>query len=346
MADNQQLKIMHVLFSRGFAGSERSTLESCNQQCLQHQVVLVIRKGHRKNGVSIVDKLDKRVKVIEISHLLFTRWRLNTIIKQIEPDVIHCHLRRATRVVGKISPKAATVSTLHIRANGKWFNKMDGLICNARWQVAELTNQYSGLIHKAHNSLTPHTRLSNEQKAGLRQKLAVQGNTVLLGAVGRFHASKAWDTLIKAYKQLPQSCKQQSKLLFFGNGKLEAELKALAKGENNIEFVGFKNNIKDYYQCFDLLICPSRFEPLPRVILEAMDAGTPVIASDEGGCIELIEDYGGYLFPVDDVAALTAQLQYCIENKPARHRPDLSAHYVENANQAIVDFYLNCIEQN
>ena len=344
MKGQQHLTIMHVLFSRGFAGSERSTAESCNQQCQQHKVILVIRKGHRKNGVSIIDKLDNRVEVVEIDHFWFTRWHLNKLINHYQADVIHCHLRRATRIVGKISPKAATVSTLHIRANGQYFNKMDGLICNARWQIAELAESYTGKIHKAHNSLTPHKTLNAEEIAALHEQLAPQPHTYLIGAVGRFHASKAWDTLIAAFKQLTTEQKQQCKLVFFGSGSLEQELKKLAENEATIEFVGFKNNIKDYYQCLDLLVCPSRFEPLPRVILEAMDAGTPVIASDQGGCKELIEDYGGLLFPVDNVPALTAQLSYCINNKPTRHKPDLTAHYIENANQAIVNFYLSCMQ--
>jgi len=38
------MRIMHVLLSQGFAGSERSTAESCNAQCLEHEVVLVLQR--------------------------------------------------------------------------------------------------------------------------------------------------------------------------------------------------------------------------------------------------------------------------------------------------------------
>ncbi|MCU4674236.1 glycosyltransferase [Catenovulum sp. 2E275] len=335
------LKIFHVLFSRGFAGSERSTAESCNQQCQQHDVTLIIRTGHTKNGASIRPHLDPKVKVIEISNKWFTRWRLNKLIKQYKPDIIHCHLRRSTRVISKINPPVASVSTLHIRVNGQGFNKMTGLICNARWQIKEIENTYSGLIFKANNSLVPHPPISQQQKAELRQSLGLNDNDYLIAAVGRYHASKAWDTLIKAFKQVPTAA--NVKLKFFGSGSLENELKHLAKGDPRIEFVGFRKDIKDLYQCFDLLVCPSRFEPLPRVMLEAYDGGVPIIASDEGGCKELIEDYGGYLFKVDNIDQLSEQLKFCIEQKPARYKPDLTAHYVTNANAQIVEFYHQCI---
>lgn len=70
-----------------------------------------------------------------------------------------------------------------------------------------------------------------------------------------------------------------------------------------------------------------------------MDGGAPVVASNTGGCRELVEDYGGVTFEVDDVIDLQEKLQTAIASLPVRHRPDLSAHYIENTNKAMVDFY-------
>jgi len=214
---------------------------------------------------------------------------------------------------------------------------MDGLICNARWQLNDIPANYKGLVFKANNSLVPHRRLDREAIANLRHDLEIDDGEILIAAVGRYKKSKAWDTLINAFVQLKQYT--NTRLLFFGAGSLEENLKNLADGDSRIRFVGFRDNIKDLYQAFELVVCPSRFEPLPRVILEAMDGGAPVIASDIGGCLELIEDYGGVSFKVDSVDDLKQKLAKCIENPPHRHRPDLSAHYIENANQAMIDFY-------
>src|SRR3546814_16031842 len=82
---------------------------------------------------------------------------------------------------------------------------------------------------------------------------------------------------------------------------------------------GWRKDLKDVYQSLDLFVCPSRFEPLPRVMLEAYDAGVPVISSDAGGCPELVEEYGGDLFPREDVPALTALLErHARERAPRR----------------------------
>ena len=244
MPVQKPLRIMHVLLSRGFAGSERSTAESCNQQCQTHQVCLVIRKGQRKHGAGIVDHLGDRVRVIEISPRLFTRIQLGRAISDFQPDVIHCHLRRSTRLIAKLAPKAATVSTLHIEVNGPHFLEMDGLICNARWQTEAIPDSYKGRIFKASNSLVPHPRLSEERRLALRKELCRDGDVYLIGAVGRYHPSKGWDTLIDAFKPIKE---KQARLLFFGSGRQEEVLKALAGEDERIRFIGYRKDIKDIY---------------------------------------------------------------------------------------------------
>ena len=343
MTDSTPLNIVHVILSRGFAGSERSTAESCNEQCKHHRVSLVVRHDHRRNGKSIVDHIDSRVDVIEIPARFFTGRALKKALGMIKPDIVHCHLRRSTRLVARARPDAATISTLHITVNGPDFARMDGLICNARWQLEDIPANFEGMVLKANNSLVPHRRLDAEEIAELRRSLQVGEDQLLIAAVGRYSWKKGWDTLIEAFRQLPQY--QQARLLFFGTGSLEEKLKNLASGDTRIRFIGFRDNIKDLYQVFDLVACPSRFEPLPRVMLEAMDGGAPVLASDAGGCIELIEDYGGTSFRVDDVQDLKDKLAACLDNPPDRHRPDLSSHYVENSNRDIVEFYRRLLAQ-
>ena len=72
------MRIMHTLFSRGFAGTERATAEMYNACVTQHEVTLVLQKQHRaSNGVSIRDHLDDRVRVVEVSRW-FPAWVART----------------------------------------------------------------------------------------------------------------------------------------------------------------------------------------------------------------------------------------------------------------------------
>lgn len=336
------MNILHTILTKGFAGSERSTAESCNAQCQRHQVTLVVRRGHRgRGGASIVDHLDPRVQVEEVPARFFTKRHLGRITKRVQPDIIHCHLRRSTRLVAELKPACATASTLHITYNGPHFGAMSGLICNAKWQLADIPADYPGQVFKANNSLQPHPRLAPDAITQLREKLG--GSELLhIAGVGRLSRSKGWDLLIDAFQQadLPDTVR----LSLFGAGSQERQLRQRIH-DPRIQLCGYRQDIKDYYQAFDLLVCPSRFEPLPRVMLEAMDGGAPVLASDTGGCRELIEDYGGELFPAGDVEALASVLARLCQAPPPRHRPDLSAHYVARTAIAMEEFYRSLIDQ-
>jgi len=337
-----RMRILHVLLSSGFAGSERSTAESCNAQfALRHEVVLVVRRGHRGvGGASVRDHLADGVGVEEVPDRLFTRRALRRIIQARAPDVIHTHLRRATRLVARIRPRTAVVATLHLSVNGPHYLKVDGLICNARWQMRDIPLGYKGLVLKADNSLVPHRRLSKEEIEALRRDLGVAPDEFLIGGVGRLAKSKGWDVLIRAFlaAELPRA-----RCVILGEGRERARLERLARGR--VALPGHRADVKGYYQAFDLFVCPSRREPLPRVILEALDAGVPVVASTAEGCRELLELYPGDPFEIGDVEALTGLLRRHYADRPPRRSVDLTRHHVQVAARAVVEWYAEVIER-
>ena len=59
------MRIAHIILSRGFAGSERATAEMCNAHSREHNVLLILRKDHRRDGTSIRDYVDAQVEVVE-----------------------------------------------------------------------------------------------------------------------------------------------------------------------------------------------------------------------------------------------------------------------------------------
>jgi glycosyltransferase involved in cell wall biosynthesis len=330
------MRIMHTLLSRGFAGSERSTAESANRQAaLGHPVMLVVQRRHRgRGGSSILDYIDPAVQLRIVPSRLFTGRAIGEAIAEFRPDVIHTHLRRSTRLVARLQPQAATIATLHLSVNGPQFLQLDGLICNARWQCESIPPSYRGEVFKMHNSLLPHRRLSADERRRLRREFGVGDDDFLVGGVGRLARSKGWDTLIEAFHR---AALPGARLLIFGEGRERRRLEALAGG--SVALPGHRSDIKDLYQAFDLFVCPSRREPLPRVMLEAMDAATPVIGSSADGCRELIEDYGGDLFPAEDVDALAALLREHHRQRPGRRPVDLARHHIDRVTEDYLDAY-------
>jgi glycosyltransferase involved in cell wall biosynthesis len=334
------MRIAHIILSRGFAGSERATAEMCNAQSRSHEVLLIIRRGHANAaGISIRQWIDPAVRVVEVRDWLARRG-IARAIEEFEPDVIHGHLRRSTRMLARIRPRAATVATLHITVNGPHFAELDGIICIARWQHEDIPAGYRGLVFDINLAYLPHRRLSAQEILALRAELGVRPQDFLVGGVGRLARSKGFDTLIEAFKRADLA---DARLVIFGNGRERQRLERLCTPA--VSLPGFKPNVKDYYQAFDLFVCPSRREPLPYVLLEALDAGVPIVASNALGNAELLENYRGEIFAAEDVDALAELLRGAHAARPPKERQDLSPYSLESVLQRTEDAYRALIER-
>ena len=318
------MRIAHIILSRGFAGSERATAELCNAQSRTHDVLLIIRRGHANAaGITIRQWVDPGVRIVEVGNWL-PRVGISRALKDFKPDVVHGHLRRSTRMLARIRPDAATIATLHITVNGPHFANLDGIVCIARWQHNDIPADYGGLVFDINLAYLPHRRLAAAEILALRAELGVGPQDFLVGGVGRLARSKGFDTLIEAFKQanLPQA-----KLVIFGNGRERRRLERLCTPA--VALPGFRANVKDYYQAFDVFVCPSRREPLPYVLLEALDAGVPIVASNALGNVELLEEYPGDLFPAEDAGALASLLRRCHATRPPKVRHDLGPYSLD-----------------
>jgi glycosyltransferase involved in cell wall biosynthesis len=329
------MRIMHMILSSGFAGSERYAAELASFQAAEHEVLLVVRSRHRSRfGTSIVDAVSNRVHVSTVPTWLRTQASVERRIREFLPDVIHTHLRRSSRIIARAHAAVPSVATLHNRVNGPHFLELDGLICNAHWQVKEIPPTYHGKVFKLNQLFTPHRRLNAGEIAALRESLGIAPEEYLVGAVARLAHSKGLDTLIEGFRaaDLPNA-----RLVILGEGRERSRLERLLGP--TMAMPGFRKNIKDYYQAFDLFVCPSRREPLPLVMLEALDAGLPIVASTADGCRELVEEYGGDLFPIGDIAALAAILRNHASAPRQRTVRDLAPHFIENVNRTILEVY-------
>jgi len=329
------LHIMHVILSRGFAGSERAAAEACNAMCAEHEVSLVVRRDHRhESGASVRDYVDPRVRVFEVPARWFTRRRLAAAIREARPQVIHTHLRRGTRYVAQIAPDAAHFCTLHLSLNGPHFLKADGLVCITEWQFDTVPADYRGRVFLVPNSLIPQPRLPDAEVQRLRASLGVRPSDFLVGGVGRLAESKGFDVLIRAFGEanLPGG-----RLVIVGEGRERRRLESLAG--SGVTFTGYRADAKVLFQAFDVFVSPSRSEPFGRVIIEALDAGVPVIATEALGPRDIARRFPVELVPIDDVTAMAGALRRAAERPRRRLTLDLSEFHVERVATRLVEAY-------
>ena len=89
-----------------------------------------------------------------------------------------------------------------------------------------------------------------------------------------------------------------------------------------MKFLGIRTDIHEIMAALDVLVhCPTAPEPFGRAVAEAMGAGRPVVAANDGGVPELVEEgRTGLLVPPGDVAAFAAAVRRLLEDTGLRQR--------------------------
>ena len=163
-------------------------------------------------------------------------------------------------------------------------------------------------------------------------------------AVGTLAPIKDFAILLSAFALLRQSL--NAKLLILGEGKCRGTLEAQARQlgiEANVFMPGFVKDLLPYYQHADVLVLSSTGEGFGNVIVEALEAGTPVVSTDcPSGPREILCDgQFGRLVPVGDVAALAAAVGKAL-SEPHDHSA-LKARALDFSIERAVDQYLQLL---
>lgn len=149
-----------------------------------------------------------------------------------------------------------------------------------------------------------------------RQFLELPLDAWVVGNVGRLHPDKDQATLIKGFAKALPELPTGSLLAIMGSGRLEQQLKQLAADlgvADSVRFLGQVPSGRRYFKAFDLFALTSDHEPFGMVLLEAMAAGVPVIATDCGGAKEVVRD-AALRFQLGD----TDKLAVLLQSQPSR----------------------------
>lgn len=151
---------------------------------------------------------------------------------------------------------------------------------------------------------------------------AAAAGRLVLGAVGSLIARKSVDHLLQAAATLLEKDGLSVHLLIVGDGPLRGKLEKLAAElglADHVTFAGFQKAVFPWIAAMDILVLSSPREGLPRVILEAMLLGKPVVASRAIGTRELVVDgETGLLYDYGDIEALTARLKELLADEGKR----------------------------
>jgi sugar transferase (PEP-CTERM/EpsH1 system associated) len=367
-------RIVHLITELSTGGAQTALLRllrGLDQQRYQ-SLVLCLFNGDGRVAQEI-RKLD--IPVIDLGMPSKWRadalWRLYRALRQAHPDILHTwlfHANLSGRILGRLAGPIRIVCSERTMGMESWlrmrFNQLsaplaDRIICvspqvrdfaekKIHLPPARLVTIPNGL------DLAEYSNLPSQSQA--RQLFGLPQEGILIGSVARLDPIKGVDQLLEAFAfllktpALQQSLASEIHLAIAGDGPerqaLQAQANQLALGQK-IHFLGERRQIPEFLAGLDLFILASRHEGMPNVLLEAMAAGLPVVATAVGGTPDVvITEETGLLVPVDqpkmlaDAAARLLTDAALIASFGKAGRARVKAHFsIENTIQATENVY-------
>jgi glycosyltransferase involved in cell wall biosynthesis len=207
------------------------------------------------------------------------------------------------------------------------------LLINERWRlvgVSPAVKEYllglnCGFTERNSFSITNAIDIDSAMQSQLprheaRACLGLPEDAFVFGAIGRLVPVKGHINLINAFAKVREAM-PRSMLIVIGEGRSRNELEAVIRrhGLQNIVLLpGMLPNAQKYARAFDIFVMPSYKEGLGLVILEAMSAGLPVIASDIPAVSPILRAAGGHLVAPGNEEMLAAGLLQHFQHSPER----------------------------
>lgn len=312
------MKVVHLIATLDIGGAESQLLTLAQVQASNgYQVVVLPLKGTNtlerrflESGVRVDSSLRSRSILVQFLHLY-------RILKHDDEVLVHAHSPKAQLLVSALPVKLRKrfLISKHdampfiVRAP-VFFSKLAWRFVNSRAEVVVLISsaikeelRLSSQLLKNKRYEICHYGISPSEIAEIKLPLSAsketeKGKNTVFGTVGRLIPEKNHKFLIKAFQRLTE-LNQNCELIICGYGSLATELVDLVKKENlgeKVKIYSEGNDCKGMYRNFDVFVLPSSTEGFGLVLLEAMAASLPIIASRVGGIPEVLGKDCGLLF--------------------------------------------------
>lgn len=313
------MRIVHLLLTSRFAGSERYAIElAAGQAEAGHEVTLLLRRAALAERPDAPGRhLPPGLAVRAVPDWL-PGWHARRWLRRHRPEVVHAHLSAACKALRGVAGPLR-VATLHIAYKPQQHAHLDGLVALTPAQQAGLPAAFAGRSVQIDNwtRAMPAPAAARER---LRASLGLGEGVRLLGTLGRVEASKGHDLLLEAFAAAGFG--EDVQLVVVGTGSALPALRRRAPA--GVHCVGFSNEPSGWLAAMDGFVSAARSEPFGLVFLEAMAAGLPILATATEGGRHLGPHFGTPLPPPGDVRALTDALRGFVDSGLARREYPLA----------------------
>jgi len=280
---------------------------------------------------------------------LHSLWCCFRALRSIQPDIVHTHTSKAGvlgRIAGRLAGVPVVVHTLQglpfyegqprarsiLYASLEWIAGQFGhaVFSESREDLAQARSLRLGrrdrLFHIGSGIRFQdiERQMQTEARSTLKDQLQIHNDAVVLLFPARLEPVKGHSFFLDVMQDLGTRSKSPFVCLCAGDGPLRSELETRAHDlglASSIRFLGFRDDLPALLRVADILVLPSEKEGIARVLLEAMAARIPIVATDVTGTREVVvSGVTGLLSPFGATHSMARNLAYLIERPEARAR--------------------------
>ena len=288
------MNILILVSSLNYGGAEKQAVLDANMLVNAGTVYF----GFFKDG-DLHELLDERVKVVQFEKqgYLKTAGKLADFISEHDIQLVHNHLYAPMIISALASLKSKVPVLWHFHGHHFEVRKLPLNILSQLPTVKHAIFVCAALArYFEENYRIPKKKIEvvyNSSQCRKMPELKPQDSTLRIGFIGRLVGLKRVHFLIAVAEHLKKEGITDFEILLAGDGPEREKLEALAKKkgvEKEVKFLGFRSDIENLYNQFDLFVLPSEEEALSLALIDAGRVAVPSLAFDVGGNKEIIQN--------------------------------------------------------
>ncbi len=335
------MKICHVITRLIVGGAQENTILTCRGLVEKgHDVTLIagpetgpegsLWEMARASGCDLIT-LDSMRRAISLSQDRRALMEMKTIFERTQPDIVHTHSSKAG-ILGRRAAWGAKVPCIVHTIHGMSFNRTQAwwvrmVYRNLERSTAKYTTHFitvadamteqavrAGISRREKfttiRSGLETNRFGPDHKERLRWRTRwdLRDDDVVVGTIARLFENKGYEEILRAMPGAVARC-DRLRFVWVGDGAhrshYERKLSELGLLDRVI-FTGLlpPEEVGPIINAFDLLLHASKWEGLPRALVQALLVEKPVVSFDNDGAPEVVDERTGILVPLGDVGGL------------------------------------------
>lgn len=344
------IKVVHIITKLELGGAQQNTLYTVSHLDKERFIPILITGSEgllvddaKRLGIEayFLPSLVREINPVkDIQALLYIRRLLLRIKRSSQsPIIVHTHSSKAG-IIGRWAAYLSGIPVIIHTFHGYGFNDYQSLL--KKWLfiflerlTARITTKFIAVsknnIEKGINAgifKGDDVELIRSgidigefkdvaiDKAKKKKELGIEADLPIVGMIACFKPQKAPLDFIKAAHIVHQKM-PDVRFIVAGDGELRPAIEDLINRfgmKDKIRLLGFRRDIPEILKCLDVFVLTSLWEGLPRVILQAMAAGIPVVATAVDGSSEVVKNgINGFLVKPGDLEGIAEKIIYILQ---------------------------------